>query len=192
MYSFNARSTFSHVESFTHSYVEDDTFGERTSSHDSMSSSNDTERLEYKCLAPSYMYVTSRLHDLRRHKAAKHEKDARRAGGNLTYDCPIKACTSKGAHGFKRKYHLRDHVRRCHVHELPREPGGAGKRHTAEGENEAKRGGGLTVQLIAWDERVTQGKLDVALIYLVRIMVLLRVILSSLDSLRSPFNVIVR
>ena len=84
---------------------------------------------DYQCLEPGCHYMTKRSYDLKRHVNAKHKSNGELAKESRMYDCPYERCTSKGLHGFKRKDHLRDHVRRCHMHELPNEFAGSGKKY---------------------------------------------------------------
>ncbi|KAG8531241.1 uncharacterized protein KY384_004599 [Bacidia gigantensis] len=91
-------------------------------------SASSTQKAILHCLAPRCTYQTDRLHDLKRHKQSSHDtpEDLYKAG--VLTDCPYDDCGHVGKNGFKRKDHLRDHTRRWHMMDLPKEMGGTGKK----------------------------------------------------------------
>lgn len=72
----------------------------------------------FTCLYDDCDYNTKRTYDLDRHYKAKHSTPEQLAERGKMYDCPDPRCGARGKHGFKRKDHLRDHVRRLHRHDL--------------------------------------------------------------------------
>ena len=80
----------------------------------------------YHCLARDCTYQTDRLHDLKRHKASKHDTPEQLHESGRLIDCPYHGCGHTGKYGFKRKDHLRDHTRRWHKRDLPKKMGGTG------------------------------------------------------------------
>ena len=63
-------------------------------------------------------YNTDRLWDLRKHENARHDQPEHNESIVKLFDCPDQDCGLTGAHGFKRKDHLREHTRRRHQKEL--------------------------------------------------------------------------
>ena len=78
-------------------------------------------RGQLHCLADDCTYKTDRRTDLRRHYIAKHPEQR---DDVFVFQCSYRGCAKE----FKRKDHLRDHCKRVHFRELPREYGGTGRR----------------------------------------------------------------
>lgn len=68
------------------------------------------------CLHVGCEYQTKRQYDLDRHQqshlpSAPPEK----------FDCPGRGCGRQGANGFNRKDHLREHLRKVHAQDVPKQ-----------------------------------------------------------------------
>ena len=86
---------------------------------------------------PDCDYVTSRLHDYRRHHDAKHPSTD---SVKEMIDCPYGGCGHTGVHGFKRMDHLQDHCKRYHRRDLPVSMGGTGKKIEEGGQHDKNKG----------------------------------------------------
>ena len=109
--------------SASESYYQDPSFLEpavegRSTPSVAGSASSPKELNSYACLYDDCDYTTRRLYDLDRHYKAKHTTAQKPLEPGKMYDCPDTRCAARGKNGFKRKDHLRDHVRRLHRHEL--------------------------------------------------------------------------
>ena len=72
-----------------------------------------------RCLHPGCEYQTKRQYDLDIHYVT-HLPSFR------MFDCPERACGRQDKHGSDRKDHLREHLRKVHVKDIPK--GGKGRR----------------------------------------------------------------
>ena len=61
-------------------------------------------------------YQTKRQYDLDR-----HQKTHFPSGPGEKFDCPARGCGRTGEHGFKRKDHLREHLRKVHAKDIPKQ-----------------------------------------------------------------------
>ena len=120
-----AGSTFSDVFAHSnshHAFSSGSPGGDRDMSQSTQGQKHPQKR-PYHCLAgDNCQYVTERLHDMKRHKASKHDE------GHRLIDCPYEDCGRTGMKGFKRKDHLREHSRRWHRRDLPESMGVTGER----------------------------------------------------------------
>ena len=65
------------------------------------------------CLHPKCPYETKRQYDMERHQVVHF-------GPKLKYDCPGRGCGRVGEHGFARKDHLTEHLRKVHAKPIPK------------------------------------------------------------------------
>ena len=68
------------------------------------------------CLSPGCEYRTKRSYDLDRHQRTHFPSQP-----GEKFDCPGRGCGRKGEHGFHRKDHLREHLRKVHAREIPKQ-----------------------------------------------------------------------
>ena len=74
------------------------------------------------CLHQGCEYRTKRQYDLDRHLKTYftfYHSDQKFDCLGRGYDCPEKGCGRTGEHGFHRKDHLREHLRRVHAKDIP-------------------------------------------------------------------------
>ncbi|KAF2138601.1 uncharacterized protein K452DRAFT_88965 [Aplosporella prunicola CBS 121167] len=71
----------------------------------------------YSCPNPTCASTTqfARHADLMRHAQTVHRRD-----GALLLDCPRRNCVRRGANGFSRRDHLREHLRAWHMVDIPK------------------------------------------------------------------------
>ena len=78
-------------------------------------------------------YQTKHQHDLDRHQKTHNPSP----GPEEKFDCPARGCGRTGKHGFDRKDHLREHLRKAHEKDIPehsrrkRDPAGDDGRYNA-------------------------------------------------------------
>ena len=68
------------------------------------------------CLHDHCEYQTKRQYDLDRHQKTHFPSQP-----GEKFDCPGRGCGRTGEHGFDRKDHLREHLRKVHAKDIPKQ-----------------------------------------------------------------------
>lgn len=90
------------------------TSGRENPVHNTTSRNTQSARTILCCLHEGCEYLTKRQYDLDRHKLI-HSLPVKK------FDCTGRGCGRYGEYGFDRKDHLREHLRKVHAKDIPKE-----------------------------------------------------------------------